>query len=248
MSEGIDIVADWLKDPSCRLQELRLSENMIRPRPAEYLFASLKDNTSLRILDLSFNLIDDSVGTCMAYTLPKSKLKELYLRGNSIGDDTAKSLSNVLIQQAEDESATCGIGVLDIGMCSISDHGAIELSHAVGLPTSFLSQLDITSTAVNTIGIASFRIALCDRDECRLPLTILGMPPEAIHLHDDDDEIAPQERGPSEDWWDETDEVLISMQLNKHNPAYSISDSSGSPRQSPYKPKGSPFRKFVRQS
>lgn len=78
------------------LQELHLEKNELKDHDLEQISVALKNNRSLRILNLTANNITSIGLEIISSVLHQSNLEVLLLRSNSIGDDGAIALSKTM--------------------------------------------------------------------------------------------------------------------------------------------------------
>jgi hypothetical protein len=97
------------------LEELEISSNFITSDDVGFIFSSLKCNSTLRMLTLSYNQIDDRVLPSLAECIKmNSSLESIQLDGDAIRDanylaeavDLSNSLTTIVISSRETEITT----------------------------------------------------------------------------------------------------------------------------------------------
>ena len=104
------------------LTHLNLGDNNINYEGSRYLCQALKVNTSLISLNLKLNRIDDKAGQkmCIDLHVKNSKLEELNLAANLLGNMFCESLSEYI-------SYNTSIRMLDISSNQIEESNAATL-------------------------------------------------------------------------------------------------------------------------
>lgn len=105
VDSDVALLADALSHTGCALQSLLLSYNAIGVLGSTLLATALRENTRLRVLDLSHNRIgSDGVRPWLGSTLRiNSTLQELRLSHNSFGDTKASELLDALAPKPESQ-------------------------------------------------------------------------------------------------------------------------------------------------
>jgi hypothetical protein len=130
------------------LEKLHISDNIIDGMGITAIAESLKKNSSLRELDLSYNSIGDIGVTALSTVLrhPNSALEKLDVKWNSIGEMGATVIADGL----ENNST---IKELALSSNSIGDIGVTSISNVLRHPNSTLENLDISVNSIGDIGI-----------------------------------------------------------------------------------------------
>ncbi|XP_067850819.1 protein NLRC3-like [Heptranchias perlo] len=113
---GINVLSIALKDSSCSIQSLVMTDTKLTPTCCEKLASVLVTNQTLRELDLSMNKLGDS-GVCALSTAlkePHCKLETLGLKRTSLTDECCRKLMTAL-------SAAQTITHLDLSENSFTD-------------------------------------------------------------------------------------------------------------------------------
>ena len=94
LTTGGEALAEWLSDPSCKLESLKVAWNMIRLDSAVALSSSFHTNTSLTYLDLSYNALGHDGGLTLGDAIiDNTSLKSLILANNQIDAAACFTLS-----------------------------------------------------------------------------------------------------------------------------------------------------------
>ena len=156
-----------------KITKLVLSKNSITDRGATALAEMLKENRTLRQLDIGGNSIDVGAAIALVEMLKEKKtLQQLSIRNNFIGDGGATTLAEILkenktLQQLDIGDTSIGNGgatilaerlkenrtlqKLDIGFNSIGDGGVTALVEMLK-ENRTLQQLDISSNSIGDGG------------------------------------------------------------------------------------------------
>lgn len=159
-----------------QLKQVRLTHCELDARLAASLAAGLKSNTSLRVLDLTGNGLDDEAITTLAEGVARSQLDLLTLDFNAFGDVGVAALSNMLAHhptlrelhlfgnRVTGEGArhlaaalrtNSSLSTLILSFNQIGDSGAVALAEALTVNTT-LTQLWFPSNSVGASGIEAF--------------------------------------------------------------------------------------------
>ena len=139
-SDGVTVLASALKS-CCRLEKLKLSQNVIGPDGAIALSNELKSCDRLKELDLSCNNIGLNGTKALSSVIMCDRLEELNLSNNNIGLEGAQVLASMV-------SSCKNMKVLDISWNNIGPDGVRALADA--LP--FYDSLDTLYLMGNNIG------------------------------------------------------------------------------------------------
>ncbi|XP_070692127.1 NACHT, LRR and PYD domains-containing protein 12-like isoform X2 [Pempheris klunzingeri] len=132
---GVKLLSDFLRNPHCRLESLRLSDCSLSGVSCGFLAAAL--------------------------TSSPSHLRELELWGNDLYDSGVKLLCGFL------ENPDCRLKVLRLGWCSLSEVSCGSLASALESNPSHLRELQLSGNKLQDSGVE----LLCDcleSPDCRL--------------------------------------------------------------------------------
>ncbi|KEG11148.1 leucine-rich protein [Trypanosoma grayi] len=132
------------------LRSLRLPNNRINSSLAKGILSGLVLNTTLRVLDLSSNRIDDDGVRQLALLLcrPDLPLEELYLHDNKIRGDGAAALGEALTMNTT-------LRVLNLRLNRIPDEpGGVALVTGLASPTA----LEVLDLSHNALGDATAQV------------------------------------------------------------------------------------------
>lgn len=166
---GMEFLASLLS--RVRIRNLNLGYNNLGVNGSISLAAILRNNTGIQIISLRFNNMEVEGIKAIAAVLPQAGILSMDLRGNNLGDDGLRFLSNALsngakvqnLHLAQNGFSAAGIKfladalpwsqvkVLYIYTNNIGDEGAGYL--AAAFPQSLLQDLDIGNSNLGIQGI-----------------------------------------------------------------------------------------------
>ncbi|KAM3919263.1 NACHT, LRR and PYD domains-containing protein 12-like [Leptodactylus fuscus] len=87
-----------LSSPACRIEELHLAWNYLRDTSCTQLASVIRNNQSLKILDLSYNSLSGPHFSDLmaALSSPDCRIEELHLAGNALPDTSCTQLASVI--------------------------------------------------------------------------------------------------------------------------------------------------------
>ncbi|XP_049416992.1 NACHT, LRR and PYD domains-containing protein 12-like isoform X1 [Epinephelus fuscoguttatus] len=167
---GVTLLSDGLKNPSCRLELLRLSECQLSEKSCDTLASVLSSKTScLRELDLSNNNLQHSGVKLLSAGLKSSHctLKCLRLNLCDLSWMSCGALASVLRSQSSClkqlelsnndlrdsgvevlsgglESPQCRLEILRLSGCQVTEEGCVSLASALSSNPSHLRELDLS--------------------------------------------------------------------------------------------------------
>ncbi|XP_035986238.1 NACHT, LRR and PYD domains-containing protein 12-like isoform X1 [Fundulus heteroclitus] len=172
---GVELLAESLKSPNCKLKGLRLKQCGMTTEGCQHLARCITSNPShLRELDLSHNTFDDEgmkllsdvLKTCCLDTLRlkqcgittegcqhlarciasnPSYLRELDLSKNKFHDEGMKLLSGVLRK--------CYLETLRVSECGLKAKGCTDLASALYSNPSYLKNLDLSRNSFDRTSV-----------------------------------------------------------------------------------------------
>eukprot|EP00928_Gymnodinium_smaydae_P003133 TRINITY_DN11121_c1_g1_i1.p1 TRINITY_DN11121_c1_g1~~TRINITY_DN11121_c1_g1_i1.p1 ORF type:complete len:1626 (-),score=357.23 TRINITY_DN11121_c1_g1_i1:65-4942(-) len=138
------------------LEHLDLDKNYLGSRGAQDLAEALVTNRSLKSLSMSSNDLDDMGASDIAAALRDNVLSALHtlrLARNCLGYEAARAISETLL-------ANRTLAVLDMSHNALGKEGALALSEALRDQRSFLRELHLQSTSLETQGVEALGAAL----------------------------------------------------------------------------------------
>uniref|UniRef100_A0A9J8C2W9 NACHT domain-containing protein n=1 Tax=Cyprinus carpio carpio TaxID=630221 RepID=A0A9J8C2W9_CYPCA len=175
----VRLLSDLLRDPSCKLAKLQLSNCYITKEDCAFLVFALKSNPShLRELNLSYNFPGDSIVNQLSGVLedPQCKLKKLqlehccircggcaalvtalrsnpsHLRELNLNTNTLED-SGAKLLSALLEDPQCKLEKLQLSNCFIRDEGCAALASALKSNPSHLRELNLNNNELGDLGL-----------------------------------------------------------------------------------------------
>ncbi|KAI4900469.1 hypothetical protein NFI96_012711 [Prochilodus magdalenae] len=186
---GMKFFSDVLRNPSCRLEKLKLCGCELTGKSCSALSAALKSNTSLTELDLSKNALRDSGVKQLSVGLrnPHSKLRSLSLAGCDLTEISCGSLCEALKSKVSPLSELClnlnllrdsGVRIiagflkqphcklekLSLSQCAVSEEGCAALALALRLNPSHLRELELTGNKPGNLGRDHLKVLQENKD------------------------------------------------------------------------------------
>ncbi|XP_073485493.1 NACHT, LRR and PYD domains-containing protein 12-like isoform X2 [Aquarana catesbeiana] len=93
---GIKLLCDGLKDPSCTLQDLSLFGNNLTEGSSIHLASAIRNNQTLRKLDLSGNNLEGPHFSDLMKAVTTSRIEELLLNDNDLTDSSCPPLASII--------------------------------------------------------------------------------------------------------------------------------------------------------
>ncbi|XP_066464860.1 NACHT, LRR and PYD domains-containing protein 12-like [Eleutherodactylus coqui] len=134
-----------LSSPACRIEELRLGDNLLPDTSCTQLASGIKNNPSLKILDLSDNnLSGPHLSDLMdALSTPACRIEELYLGGNDLPSRSCTQLASVIRNNPS-------LKKLDIsGNCLSGPHFS-DLMDALSTPVCRIEEIRLWACNLST--------------------------------------------------------------------------------------------------
>src|SRR5690606_28763797 len=95
--DGMEALAETLKQKTCALSDIQLKGNKILPMGAGHLANALKFNKSLKVLELQSNNIGSEGVKLLCEALKhNSSVHALNFNDNELGDEGAEAVANLL--------------------------------------------------------------------------------------------------------------------------------------------------------
>ncbi|XP_062270501.1 NACHT, LRR and PYD domains-containing protein 12-like [Scomber scombrus] len=151
------LLCEFVVDPNCRLETLRLSDCSLSESSCASLVSALKNNPShLRELDLSLNILQDSVMKllCEFVVDPNCRLETLRLKDCSLSETSCASLVSAL------KNNPSHLRELDLSGNKLQDSDVTLFCDFVESPNSSLKTLRLKSCSLSAISCASLVSAL----------------------------------------------------------------------------------------
>ncbi|XP_037675808.1 NACHT, LRR and PYD domains-containing protein 9 [Choloepus didactylus] len=138
MNEGVMSLCETLKQPNCALETLVLMHCCITSISCNYISQVLLCTTSLTLLDLGSNFLEDSGMRTLCESLkhPNCNIQELWLVGCYLTSDCCKYISSVLTSNEK-------LKTLKLGSNEIQDDGVRQLCEALKHPNCRLQNLGL---------------------------------------------------------------------------------------------------------
>lgn len=148
MDEGVQKIADALKDPDCKVTELALEndgaassshEGGITTKGALAIAEALSDPSSkIRRLGLAHNRIGEEGANAIARAiqLPHSQVQELNLMHNFLEDECSHEIAEAIKHS--------NLGILNLWMSQFGVDGVREIAEAIKTPGNKLHELSIS--------------------------------------------------------------------------------------------------------
>ncbi|XP_039861874.1 NLR family CARD domain-containing protein 3-like isoform X3 [Simochromis diagramma] len=162
--KGAKILADGLKYSQCKLEALSLSGEELTEQQAEDLASAIQSVISnLRELELSGNILRDSLCSVLSVGLRSQKLEKLSLTHNKVTEKGCEMLAPALSSRPphlkeldlsyndlQDSgvlalcNALTGLKTLRLSFCKVTDDGGSSLVSALNLKPCSLKDLDLS--------------------------------------------------------------------------------------------------------
>ncbi|XP_038644565.1 NACHT, LRR and PYD domains-containing protein 3-like [Scyliorhinus canicula] len=152
---GVKLLSVALRNPDCKIQTLRLSDNDLSDSCAEDLSSALSTNRSLTHLELGINKLRDSGVKLLSVALrhPDCKIQKLGLYNNTLSECSAGELSSVL-------SINQSLTDLNVGNNNLGDSGMKLLSVALTNPNCKIQKLELDMICCTDSCVGSLTSAL----------------------------------------------------------------------------------------
>ncbi|XP_059209773.1 NACHT, LRR and PYD domains-containing protein 12-like [Centropristis striata] len=176
---GVEYLSVGLQSPHCGLETLRLVDCMLTWEDCDAVaFFLSSQSSSLRLLDLSMNHLEDSGLRVFIAGLqnPHCKLETLRLSACNLSEKSCETLASVLTSQTSSlrvldlsknilqdsgvnflltglESPHCNLEALRLGECGLSERSCEALAPALSSQTTRLKELDLNSNDLLDSGV-----------------------------------------------------------------------------------------------
>ncbi|XP_051864843.1 NACHT, LRR and PYD domains-containing protein 3-like [Pristis pectinata] len=152
---GMKLVSAALRDPECKIQELRLGRNRLTYSGCEDLASALSTNRSLTELELSENNLGDLGVNLVSAALrnPECKIQKLWLGRTRLTDSGAKHLAAAL-------STNRSLTELELSGNKLEDSGVKLVSAALRDPECKIQELQLWGVGLTDFGAKDLASAL----------------------------------------------------------------------------------------
>ncbi|XP_072131033.1 NACHT, LRR and PYD domains-containing protein 3-like [Mobula birostris] len=152
---GVKQVSAALRNPECKIQQLRLNNVGLTDSGAEDLVSALSTNPSLMELNLSGNKLGDSGVNLVsaALTNPECKMQKLRLDNVGLTDSGAEDLASAL-------STNPSLTELNLSGNKLGDSGVKLVSAALRCPDCRLQKLELSGVGLTDSGAEDLASAL----------------------------------------------------------------------------------------
>ncbi|XP_038656808.1 NACHT, LRR and PYD domains-containing protein 3-like isoform X2 [Scyliorhinus canicula] len=152
---GVKLLSAALRNPDCKMQKLKLGNNALTDDCIEDLALTLRENQSLKNLDLGHNKLGDSGVKLLSTTLknPDCKIRKLSLCANALTSSCAEDLASAL-------STNQSLTSLDLGYNKLEFSGVKLLSVALMNPDCKIQKLGLAHNAITDSCVADLTSAL----------------------------------------------------------------------------------------
>ncbi|XP_072006099.1 NACHT, LRR and PYD domains-containing protein 12-like isoform X2 [Engystomops pustulosus] len=129
-----------LSSPGCRIKELRLRSNNLSEKSCIHLASGIKNNPSLKILDLSDNNMSGPYLSDLmeALSSPGCRIEELDLHSNNLPDWACTQLASAILNNPS-------LKILDLSFNHLSGPHISVLLDALSSPDCRIEKLDLSS-------------------------------------------------------------------------------------------------------
>ncbi|XP_043541588.1 NACHT, LRR and PYD domains-containing protein 3-like, partial [Chiloscyllium plagiosum] len=133
---GVKLLAEILRNPDCKMQQLCLNSNMLTDSCADDLSSILSTGRSLTVVNLNDNKLGDSGVKLLPAALrnPNCKIQKLELRGNCLSEPCAEDLASIL-------NTNQSLAELNLGNNKLKHLGVKRLSLALMNPHCKIQKL-----------------------------------------------------------------------------------------------------------
>jgi Ran GTPase-activating protein (RanGAP) involved in mRNA processing and transport len=158
---GAEAAAKLLAQTSS-LSWLSLSSTAVTPECATLLSKGLRQNLTLRVLDLSENQISDAGASNLLTAAISADLRELNLGHNEISDRSAPHFIALL------DSVRVSLEKLDLRGNKLSNHASAAIATSLSMKNTSLSTLILDGNELGPLGAASLAKGLTMEETCTL--------------------------------------------------------------------------------
>ncbi|XP_033985459.1 NLR family CARD domain-containing protein 3-like isoform X4 [Trematomus bernacchii] len=153
---GVENLSQFLEDPLCQLETLNLSFSRMTAVGCGSLTSALSGSSALKELDLSNNSLKDEGANQISDLLrnPECRLKILRLAGCLFNESGCAALGSSL------KSNPAHLRVLDLAQNNLQDGGVEKLSLFLAEPLCQLESLNLNHSRMTAVGCGSLTSAL----------------------------------------------------------------------------------------